>query len=175
MTQSTPSNQSSADMKVDLAALKNFESAILKVLDDLTADDADMFDPYAAPLFGNVNELGEISGDFAEATGLMFISGYAVSNIRQLAKMVRQQIEAMALTIKMAGDSSAMADQKNQAKLSTMLYGEQGKPGDLPFNAERPVPANPAAGAPPAGPPQTGTPPAGPPAAPTAGAATTSG
>lgn len=109
-------------MKMDLASMREFETTILEVLDDLTGGDIAIDDPVAGRLKWDYYGTG-----FEEAYHIALSSSFMVEEVRKFARMLRAHIEAMALTIRMAGDKTLLADESARSKLALLIYGEPGK------------------------------------------------
>lgn len=104
-------------MQVELESLKQFEQDILKVLADLTGGSVNPTDPLEGHLqwadFGSIQ--------FHEAQALGIATWATVTRIQDLAKALHTHIEAMALSVRIAGDATAAADDSVQRRMAEML------------------------------------------------------
>lgn len=114
------SRASFEQMKVDLDSLKEFESSILEVLKDLTTGSISAIEPMERTV-----AFADYGTGFHEAYAMGWSTFGVVEHVKELAAMLRQQIEAMALTIRMAADTTVAADDGARSKLSTLLYGTE--------------------------------------------------
>ncbi|UGQ14249.1 hypothetical protein LO772_12020 [Yinghuangia sp. ASG 101] len=130
-------------LKMDLASMREFETTVLGVLEDLTAGDVVIDDPVAGRLKWDYYGTG-----FEEAYHIALSSSFMVEEVRRFARMLSAHIEAMALTIRMAGDKTLLADESARHRLALLIYGEPGK--DPRYNVE-PAPPPTTTGTPGAG------------------------
>ncbi|MDI2128186.1 hypothetical protein [Yinghuangia seranimata] len=120
-------------MKVDLESLKQFETDILKVLDELTDSKA------TDPVQGLVQFTNYGTG-FNEATAVGWGTYGVVENLKRLSTVLHKQIEAMALSIQIAQATTAEAEETNKIKLS-QIFGDLGmRPKSPAADAPKPQP-----------------------------------
>lgn len=122
-----PGDQSpEGTMRMDLESLRAFEKSIREVLTE--------FEQYSVrdPVTGYLKASHYGTG-FNEAYAVALASGFAVEDVKRFADMLHRQIEAMALTVRMAADSTLRTDRKASAELKRLL---QGKPGSRPYTIE---------------------------------------
>ncbi|MCF2531369.1 hypothetical protein [Yinghuangia soli] len=120
-------------MMVDLDSLKEFEASILSVLDDLTSGSVSAVNPV-----DGVVKADDYGTGFNEAYFIAWGTIGVVEHVKRLATMLHQQIEAMAMTIQMAGDKTVAADDGAKQKLSKLLYGD-GKSADTRPYSDKPT------------------------------------
>lgn len=116
-------------LKMDLASMQAFEASIQEVLEDLTSGDVVVDDPVAGRLVWQHYGTG-----FEEALHIAVTSTFMVEEVRKFARMLSAQIEAMALTIRMATDKTLQADQEAREKLAYLIHGKLGD--DPRYNVE---------------------------------------
>lgn len=144
-----------ARMAADLEAMKSFEREVLAALERLDIEHLPTVDAVPGKFVP-----AHFGAGFPEAQMMFAKSVEVTENIRGFARALRAQIEAMALTIRMATDTTAATEEENKRKLAALLQETASLP-PLPGTA---TPVNAPVNAPPAGQPA----PAGP-AMPSAG------
>ncbi len=131
MTSPVPGD--AAQMTADLESLKSFQREVLAILDRLNVEHLPTVDAVPAQLVPAIFGAGFPEADYTSKTALA-----VAEEIRDFARMLHRQIEAMALTIRMATDATAATEEENKRKLVLLL---QGAPGDKPpFNVTAPAP-----------------------------------
>lgn len=137
MGQLLPEDKAALDqMTVDLESLRTFEREVQAVLADMSGGDVSLKYPVAGAV--SMKDFGQ---DFEEVTAVSLLLAFTEMRISDLADKLHQHIEAMALTVKMAGDSTAAAEESNRHRMAKMLY-------DLGLRREDGAPAAAAEGAP---------------------------
>jgi hypothetical protein len=139
-----PEDKAALDqMQVDLESLRTFEREVLDILADLGEGNA----PTKQALAGEVQD-GDFGRDFEEAQFIAQATGATITRIADLADVLHRQVEAMALTVRMAGDSTAAADEANRRRMAKLLRGLGLEPaGSGPVGGD-PAAVDPAAAAP---------------------------
>ncbi|WP_436788550.1 hypothetical protein [Yinghuangia sp. YIM S10712] len=132
-------------MTADLESLKSFEREVLAILDRLNIEHLPTVDAVPAELAPAIFGAGFTEADYASKTALA-----VAEEIRSFARMLHKQIEALALTIRIAADTTAVTEGENKRKLLTLILGAPGQ--ELSFNVNVPTAA-------PADPSKTGAPP----------------
>lgn len=126
MGQLLPEDKAALDqMTVDLESLRTFEREVQAVLADMSGGDVSLKNPVAGAV--SMNDFGQ---DFEEVTAVSLLLAFTEMRISDLADKLHQHIEAMALTVKMASDSTAAAEESNQKRMSKMLYDLGLRPED---------------------------------------------
>lgn len=127
----TPEDQAYlTKLKMDLESLGEFEKDVRAALEELLADTKKMTE------YGGIGvKWADYGTGFNEAYAIGLRAGFAAEDIRSLLKMLHQQMEAMAISIKMAGDETFAADEEQRKTLSKLLYGTEN--GGKPYNVDR--------------------------------------
>lgn len=138
----TPGDQAYlTKLKMDLESLTEFEKDVRAALEELLADTKKMTE------YGGIGvKWADYGTGFNEAYVIGLRAGFAAEDIRSLLKMLHQQMEAMALSIKMAGDQTFAADEQQRKTLSKLLYGTEN--GGKPYNVDPPAETPPVDGSP---------------------------
>jgi hypothetical protein len=118
MGQLLPEDKAALDqMTVDLESLRTFEREVQAVLADMSGGDVSLKNPVAGAV--SMQDFGQ---DFEEGTAVSLLLAFTEMRISDLADKLHQHIEAMALTVKMASDSTAAAEESNRHRMAKMLY-----------------------------------------------------
>ncbi|UGQ14241.1 hypothetical protein LO772_11980 [Yinghuangia sp. ASG 101] len=118
--------------------MKSFEREVLAILERLNVEHLPAVDAIPTQLVPAAFGTGFVEADDTASRVLA-----VVEEVRNFARMLHKQIEALALTIRMATDSTAATEEENKRKLLLLI---QAAPGEQPaFNvpAQTPAPGDP--------------------------------